>query len=63
MDRMAELRRLGVVEAYLTDLICDVKDPRHADILMQALNSVQQALLQIEEKFVPTAAKASVASL
>lgn len=51
MDKLSELRTLGIVEAYLTDLICDVKDPGHADILMQALMSVQQALVQLETRY------------
>ena len=51
MEKALELRKLGIVEAYLTDLICDVKDPRHADILMQALMTVQQALVRLEGKY------------
>lgn len=61
MEKLAELRKLGIVEAYLTDLICDVKDPRHADILMQALITVQQALVRLEGKYA-LAAKSSLAS-
>jgi hypothetical protein len=55
MDRLSELRTLGIVEAYLTDLICDVKDSGQADILMQALMSVQQALVQLEVRYAPAA--------
>lgn len=51
MEKLSELRRLGIVEAYLTDLICDVSDPRYADILMQALMTVQQSLLDAEARY------------
>lgn len=60
MEKLSELRTLGIVEAYLTDLICDVKDPLHADILMQALMTVQQALVRLEGYALP--ARASLAS-
>jgi hypothetical protein len=60
MDGLCEIRRLAMVEAYLTDLICDVKNPRHADLLMLALHSVQQALNQLEGKYA-TQARAQLA--
>lgn len=60
MDRLSEMRRLAMVEAYLTDLICDVKSPREADFLMQALLSVQQLLIQLKGKYA-TQARAQMA--
>jgi hypothetical protein len=64
MDTVSELRKLGIVEAYLTDLICDVRNPRYADILMQALMTVQQALVRVENRYpsvVSAVAKSSIA--
>jgi hypothetical protein len=61
MERLSELRTLVLIEAYLTDLICDVREPGQADVLMQLLVSVQQALVQLEGPYTASV-KSSLAS-
>lgn len=52
MDIETEARSLRYIEGYLIELICNVKTMDEVNLLAEALVSVQDALRDLEPRFV-----------
>jgi hypothetical protein len=48
-DTLTQLRNLRMLESYLSDLVCETKDPEQVDTLSAALATVQRALAELEQ--------------